>query len=235
MNPYIVLVCPSCGAKTSVRNDEPSVTCDYCGNSLILLPRIAAPTNYPARVADRPRAPMPNRISLKSTAEGFVLSRRWFTPAHIFMAVFALFWDGFLLFWYGMVFSTGAPLIFVLFPLIHLAVGVGITYSALAGFLNTTYIELAGSNLLIDHYPLPWTGNRKLPVVSIDQLYTKEVNKRTKNGQTTTYTVCAVMQDGHKLDLVTGLPDVESGLFIEQKIEEGLHIKDEPIAGELPH
>jgi len=245
MNPYIVLVCPSCGAKTSLRQDTPAATCDYCGNQLILRPGYAPAGYAPApppgyapspspRQAERPPAPLPERLKVKELPDGFLISRRWFTPAIIFMTFFAVVWDGFLLFWYGAVISGGAPGFFALFPLLHVAVGLGLTYYVVCGYVNTTYIELSKGLLIIEHYPLPWPGSRRIPVSNLDQLYTKEVTKRSKNGASTTYTVCVVDTNGRKLDLVTGLPDAESGLYIEQQVESHLRLPDRPVAGELP-
>jgi DNA-directed RNA polymerase subunit RPC12/RpoP len=249
MNPYIVLVCPACGGKTSLRQETTAATCDYCGSQLILRPGFSPagysppgylPGGYSPAQADsscrpeRPPAPLPERLKVKDLPDGFLITRRWFTPAIIFMTLFAVVWDGFLLFWYGAVVSAGAPTLFVLFPLLHVAVGLGITYYVLCGYVNSTYIELSRGQLIIEHYPLPWPGNRRIPVAELDQLYTKEVIKRSKNGASTSYSVCVVDKSGRKIDLVTGLPDTESGLYIEQQVESHLRIADRPIAGELP-
>jgi DNA-directed RNA polymerase subunit RPC12/RpoP len=233
MDAYTVLVCPSCGAKTSLRQSTATATCDYCGNELILRPGMGGPALFSGVNRDRPMSPMPEQMSLKETPDGFVITRRWFNASFIFLAVFSLFWDGFLVFFYSMLISGGAPLPFALFPLIHVAVGVGITYYTLAGFLNSSFIELSKGTLLIDHSPLPWPGNRRIPVADLEQLYTKEVSRRTKNGSSTSYTVSAVIKGGKKIDLLTGMPDPETGLFVEQQIEIALRIPDLPVAGEM--
>src|SRR5262245_34370871 len=59
---------------------------------------------------------------------------RWFRPAqHLFALLFAVCWDAFLVFWYTTAAVSGGPWLVFVFPLIHVAVGVGITYGALSG------------------------------------------------------------------------------------------------------
>lgn len=233
MDPYVVLVCPACGAKTSVRSDEASVVCDYCGNNLILRPELRQATHYAAAVQTRPAAPMPKNLSLAAAPDGFTLTRRWFSLGNIFLTIFVIIWDGFLLFWFGGVAAVGAPPIFFIFPLLHVAVGILLTYTVLAGYLNTTEIRLAGSLLSITHGPLPWPGNTQIPVTDLDQLYTREVVQHSENGSTTSYILCAVLKNGRALKLVKSLPDAETSLFIEQQIESSLGIQDRPVAGEI--
>ena len=45
------------------------------------------------------------------------------------------------------------------FPLVHVAVGVGLTYSVLATLFNRTEVELTADSLRVRHGPIPWKGS----------------------------------------------------------------------------
>lgn len=233
---YTVLVCPTCGGKTSLEEGTPLATCMYCGNQLILRPAAGErlPSSPPPAAVGRGDAPMPANVLLDTAGEGMTITRRWFSPRHIFLGVFSLFWMGFLVFWYGMAFSVGAPLIAILFPLLHLAVGVYLGYSALAGFINTSVIKVTHNQFSVTHGPLPWPGNLNLAAGELEQLYTTEVTRRTKNGTSTSYSLCAVMRGGRKIDLLKQVDTPDTCFFIEQQVEQYLRIDDRAVAGEMP-
>jgi hypothetical protein len=71
------------------------------------------------------------------------LEVRWFQPKAIFTMFFAIIWCGFLVVWYSIALQTPSPGGFMLwFPLLHVAVGVGLAYWSLAMLLNRTRIAL---------------------------------------------------------------------------------------------
>jgi hypothetical protein len=153
--------------------------------------------------------------------------RRWFQPAkHLMMLVFAIGWNAFLVFWYGVAFSGGGPWIMFVFPLVHVAVGLGVAYGALAGIMNRTTIRVTGDRLRIRHAPLPWLGNREVPVDELEQVYCTQKEHRGKNGVTFTYEVKTATKGGAGMTLLTGLPEAEQALYIEQTIEKALNIVD---------
>lgn len=237
---YTVLTCPQCGGKTNLSTDTRSATCEYCGSQLLLNAAPETLTPHSARrddplrpIAPRAITPRARGILVESTAEGLTIRRRWFHPRYIAMAFFCVVWDVFLLFWYGAAFNMNAPAIMFLFPLIHLAVGAVLTYTTLAGFLNTTYVDLTHSEVRIEHAPLPYPGNKRLAAADLRQLYTQEVTHRTKNGTTTTYTLNAITLSGDKLELIKDLDSPEAGLFIEQQVEQYLGISNLRVSGEV--
>jgi hypothetical protein len=183
---------------------------------------------------DRPRVLMPAGFAIDDSAVGLRITRRWFSGVFIFLAFFCIAWDSFLVFWYSMAFGGGAPWIFKVFPIVHLAVGVGLTYFTLAGFLNTTTIQVAMDELTIQHGPLPWFGNHRLSVHDLDQLYSQQEMNRNRNGVSYSYKVNAVTKGNRKITLVSGLTEADQALFIEQQLENYMRIKDRPVPGELP-
>ena len=190
----------------------------------------------------RPAVPLPDGLVLtvgqpappadyRSAAGGsgeLTLTRRWFGPQHLFMLFFCIAWDAFLVFWYGIAIKSGGPWIMFVFPIAHLAVGVGITYSALCGLLNRTVIQIKDGVLSVRHGPIPARGNRTIPVHEVRQLYTEEVvgSKGAK-----TYKLNAVVASGSAHALASDLSNPQQALFIERAVEDHLGLADQPVAG----
>jgi hypothetical protein len=182
----------------------------------------------------RDPAPLPEKFNVSRTGHTMAVDWRWFGAKYIFLAFFCAAWDCFLIFWYATALTTGNAMM-ILFPIAHVAVGVGLTYSTLAGFLNRTRVEATAARLRIQHYPMPWLGNRELASDTIEQLFTKEKVSNGKNGQTITYEVHAILRpDSRRQKLIGGLDDVGQALWLEQALEAHLRVADEPVAGEVP-
>jgi hypothetical protein len=179
------------------------------------------------------KAPIPEHISMEPTSGGLLFSYRWFSPAYIFLAFFAIFWDAFLVFWYSIATSQDAPLVMLLLPIVHVLVGIGITYFALAGFLNKTFILVGEGKLTIQHVPLPWPGNRVLQASDLTQLYSEERVIRTRNGTRLKYQLNAITHENKKITLMSNLTAPDQVRFLEHKLEEFLGITDVPVQGEM--
>lgn len=234
MSYYVVLTCPTCGGKTNLFADTRTATCEYCGNQLLINPPAGAIPKSDGR--DAPRSaivPRARGVNVQNVPNGVEISRRWYHPRYIFLAFFCAIWNVFLLFWYGAAFSMNGPAIMFLFPLIHVAVGVMLTYTTLAGFLNTSTISLNRQEISVRHAPLPYPGEKTIPAGDVRQVYTQEHVRHTKNGTTNSYNLSAVTRGGEKLDLLKGLDSPEAALYIEQQIERYYNIADEPVAGEI--
>jgi hypothetical protein len=233
MADFITLACPSCGATIQVVPGSNRYKCDYCGSVHILDKPGAVVEEAP--VLKRSMVPVPKGVDVKENSLGLRITRRWFSLKYVPLAFFCVAWDAFLLFWYGAAFSTNAPWIMICFPIAHVAVGVGLTYSVITGFINRTILEVTPGKLQLWHEPLPWTGEVKMDTDDIKQLYSKEKSTRGENGTSYTYELWMVTRDGRSRKLLSGLDSSDVPLYIEQQIEAWLHIQDLPVAGELAH
>jgi hypothetical protein len=253
--------CTSCGARipaSDVNLDRMVAKCGICDSVFDFSEQLAAATSGSRQ---RRRAPvgLPARMkilvdeSLRRGGEGgyrraerptrgdLVIQRRWFDPAkHLFLLLFCVAWDGFLVVWYGALLSGspgvrsgGSMLMAYLFPLLHVSVGVFLTYTVIAGLFNTTEIGLRGDAFFVRHGPIPWRGNRTLGASTIKQLFCQEKISRSKNGETRTYQLSAILDDDGRLALVGDLPELEQALFLEQALEERLGIVDVEVVGEV--
>lgn len=176
---------------------------------------------------------LPEGMEAFNNGDSLEITRRWFSLANILLTVFTLFWCGFLAFWYATALQGGNLAMF-LFPLIHVAVGVGLSYYVLAGYVNKTYIHVDHFAISIRHAPLPWFGSRTVDAQDIKQVYVKRhISHSRRGGTSVTFEVHALTHSGKNLKLLGGLKNGEQALFIEQEIEKFLRIEDVPVRGEM--
>lgn len=228
------IACKRCGAlipADDVSLETMVAKCRSCNAVFSIAEQVAPGDGWGSRAALD--VPLPERFVVERPAGALQISWRWFTPAAIFLAVFAVFWNGFVCMWITMALAGGAGA-FALFATIHALVGLGVAYGALTMFLNTTTVAASYSALSVRHGPLPAPGNLELPRDALRQLYCVEHVSRSRRGSSVTYRVQAVKADGSSAALIKGLASAEQALFLEQELERFLAIKDERVRGELP-
>lgn len=238
------LSCSQCGATVQaadVNLDRLLAKCAQCNHIFAFAPPGGAPG---AGALARRMVPMPPQLTI--VADGatgadepyrgpsagrprLVIERRWYTPALFFFVFFCLFWDGFLVFWYAMALKAWI-LPALVFPVLHLAVGVVLTYRTICGFVNRTRIAIEHETLTVRHGPLPWPGARSIATSDLAQLYCEE--HHAKKGQRS-FSLAAMLRSGAKVTLLEGLPEPDQALYLEQLIESRLAIEDVPVAGSL--
>lgn len=235
------LSCEVCQAPLrpeDVRLDLAVAKCHSCNAVYDLSGRKARGSSAPASQEKpklvRAKAPLPPRFKVEEEDGAATrITWRWFSIIHIFMIFFCIAWDGFLITWYGIAFATDSPIIMIIFPIAHVAAGVGLTYYTLTGLVNRTTIEVSRNHLSIRHGPLPWPGQMDAPGRQFTQLYGVE-NSRTSKGTTTySYDLFALDREGRKIKLITGLTDKDQVLYLEQTLERRLGIEDAPVDGEV--
>lgn len=229
------LYCKSCGAPIEaeeIDTDLGLVRCTHCGSVFSLggLPRPDGPGAF--RTYERQAVPMPDKVDVIDAGGELQITYRWFSPKYIFLIVFAVFWNGFMLVWHGISLASGAWFMSV-FGLLHTADGIGLAYYTLAGLLNKTTVWIGMGQMAIRHWPLPWLGNRQLQASDIAQVYSRERVSHSKNSTSYSYQVQAILQNGRKQELLGGLSDVDQALYIEQEIERHLGIQDRPVRGQI--
>ncbi len=177
---------------------------------------------------------MSPKLQINEHANGLNIRFGWFHYSAIFLVFFCVFWDGFLVFWYALTLGS-APLIFNLFPLLHVSVGVGLTYYTICLFVNRTDVLVDRYGISVRSGPLPWPGaNKNVPVADVEQLYVVEKVSHGKNGTTYTYTLMASLKTGAKVKVLESGQSLEVHQMqeIERKIETFLGIPDYAVSGE---
>ncbi|WP_375764776.1 serine/threonine protein kinase [Archangium gephyra] len=179
--------------------------------------------------------PRPEKLHVEDSGGSYAVWWSWLAPRHFMTGLFSLFWMGFLLF-----FLLGSGLWVAPFLLLHFAVGAGLSYSSLSGFLNKTRLQLTPDALEVRHGPLPWRGNRRLNPREVTHLYCTRDELARSFGltvwpwpfSTATYSLHAVV-GGRKVTLLKGLTEPDRALFLERTIEERLGLPDLSVDGEL--
>jgi len=224
------VTCPSCKREIppeDINIQSAIAKCSACGEFFMLgnnQQGVAAP-------AGKPQVAMPKNITVFRDMNALIIKRHWFSWTVIPLTLFAVAWDSFLILFYSAAIAGHAPLTFMLFPLIHLSVGVFITYTVLTGYLNSTEVRITGGSISVLHGPLPWPGNKVLTTENIQQVYCIQSN--FTNNRSVTYDLCALYKCGTREKLISGIDQPEQARFIEQQIEAVLGIADAPVAGEM--
>ncbi|HEX2208425.1 MAG TPA: hypothetical protein VHG93_12135 [Longimicrobium sp.] len=229
------LACPSCGARIPAEDMNLSAMaarCRACHAFVDLHAVLPAAQSATTAGAEALPVPLPPQFQVQERGRDVTIIHRWFTWAYPVLGVFCAVWMGFLLFWYAIALQPGTPLMMKLIPLVHVAVGVGLCYVTVAGFVNRTTISIDRDHVSVRHGPLPWPGNLDVPGTALEQLFCTAKSVGQQRVQTI-YHVDAVLKDGRQLRLIRGLGAREQALFIEQAIEKHLGIADRRVRSEM--
>jgi hypothetical protein len=231
------LSCPSCGASfraSDIDKDLGIASCRACDAVLDLRSRSPADeARLDALTRPAPAAvPLPQKFQVSEAPGSLDVRWRWFTPAHLFLVVFALFWNGFMATWFTISFTQGAWEM-AAFGTLHAGVGVMMGWWALGGLVNSTHVSLGQGTLTVKHGPLPWPGNGTWKREDLAQLYGEENVSRGKNGTTVTWSLCAMLRDGRRVKLLKGLTEKAQVLWLESTLEKRMNIVDAPVTGEM--
>jgi len=180
----------------------------------------------------RPLAGKPQNLVMQQANGEMVVQFRWFSWKYLFLAFFCVMWFGFLAFWYLLALNVGSRMMLLL-PLLHVAVGLFLAYSTVAGFINTTTLRIAGGRLSVRHQPLPWPGAVNLSTADVQQLYCEEKIVQIKGGTRRVYSLSALLRDGKRKKVVRDVDSPDLPIFLEQHAEAWMKIADAPVAGEL--
>lgn len=236
------LYCPTCNREIPAADINIRLAAAKCAtcNTVFQFQDQLEPVSAP-RSAALP-VPAPKKFIIEDFGSDLTIRWRWYSHAVWALLFFCLFWDGFLIFWYGMMFFAGKNmrgeagwfwLLPILFPLLHVAVGVGLTYFVLCSFINRTVIRVTGGELTVRHGPLPWGGNRTVSTFDVTQLYCTEKVRSNRRGYSTSFELNALLSDGEKVNLLTAIEELDQALFLEQKLEQHLKIEDQRVPGEV--
>jgi hypothetical protein len=157
-----LLRCPACGAAIDAHDVHAELgiaNCRSCRGVVDLRSRAKA----------RGEVGAPLSFTVEETGDTLQLTWRWWRARHWMQAIFCIAWDSFLIFWYSN--TSGSPWIATVFPVAHVAVGVGLTYATIAAAFNRTRITVESGVVTIAHGPIWWWGNRVLAALDVEQIY----------------------------------------------------------------
>ena len=233
------------------RKDPPmKILCRSCGNPIIadnldIKGRAAKCTNCNhifdfsdqfggKRRKKRKNVALPKNMAMTRDIMHLEITRRWFGWKTILLTFFCLGWSGMMVYWYWRFISEWDTRMMV-FAIVNGLIGIVITYTTIAGYLNKTYVRADRDFITIRHCPLPWFGNRSIPSHELDQLYSKMNIYRSRRGSTLfyTYDLRARTRSEQNIKLLSNLPERHQVLFVEQEIERFLNLEDRPVKEEI--
>ncbi len=176
---------------------------------------------------------IPDNFKIDKNFQYLRIAIKWFGFKFIVLTLFVIVWDAFLINWYSMAFSSSfqssVDLISILFPLLHVIVGIGLTYYVLAGYLNKTFVDVDSNSITVRYEPLPLWGNKKISTKIIEQLYYEWDDFwgiPSKRSGYHFYAVYAITNEKKIIKLVRGLDNSQQASFIKQEIERFLNIDE---------
>jgi len=195
------LSCKNCGeplAAGQVNLQTGLASCAACNAVFTVAGQGITPTPAPPS--------RPPRIETSEFGPAKEWRWKWWNAGYAVLLVFALLWNGFMLFWYGAAIwmildGESGGWVMATFGLIHLSVGIGIGYTVLAGLRNTTTIRHAPGVLEIAHRPYSrffgggqWE-TRTFTAIRIETIY--------GNKGRISYRLMAVRSEGNPLKLLS--------------------------------
>ncbi|QDU39478.1 hypothetical protein Mal4_38230 [Maioricimonas rarisocia] len=232
------LKCPCCDAPLTPPEGRGQFYCQFCGTP------VSRPQAPPRSEADdsyvdepQPAVAIPEKIEVEELGSDLRIAWRWFNWSVLFLIPFCIAWNAFLIGWYSIAFSDNGPpgafrFIMMVFPLAHVAVGLGLLYACLLMLFNQTIIRISYGNMSIHHGPIPAPGNRTIPVDDIDQLYIKHKRSQGKNGTSHQYPLLARLKSGQEVNLLPRHSELDVSRAVEHLVESHLGIENRRVAGE---
>lgn len=123
---------------------------------------------------------LPRGLRIVEDFDATVIRRTWWSRQHLFLLLFTLVWNGFIVTWFLSEHDKDASA-----PWIHVGIGVALAYVMLACTLNRTDIELRPGVIRIRTYPIPWARSRTISVSQLEApriQYTCDVNGEPRFG-----------------------------------------------------
>lgn len=249
------LDCPHCGSEVPAKNINIGrlvavcPTCDTVfqfgsGGEAVAPSAPATPTATPyvekTKLKQKPRKVAPSRAIRTfddTQTGGFEIHKRARSSGNkggmAGMVFFTVLWDGFMVMWYGIAFSTGAWEM-ALFGTLHGAVGVGLTYWVLTYYFNVTRIAVTPAQVTVTTTPIYVHAPRRFDATHIDQFYVRSTGYEV-NGKPH-FEVMADILGEEPQKVVGGFINYADAVYVEQEIEHYLGIEDMPVPGEAnPH
>ena len=239
----LALKCPACNAPLEAPADRPRFFCRFCGTPVELSEldrsgsddRNEAPPSKP-----KPLVPIPDELQVETFGDELMIRWRWFSWAVLFLIPFAIAWNAFLIGWYAMATGIGADLpgpmkwVFLIFPIGHVAVGLGLVYAILTMLFNRTTVRVRHGELSVSHGPIFYPGSKSLPVDDIAQLYcTVELNPGKHGAANLRHPLHAQLKSGRSVVLIKSSTNRNLLRAVEQLLEQHLKLEDQPVDGEV--
>ncbi len=170
---------------------------------------------------------IPEGLDLVPAADGAVIRKTWLSWSVLPLAIFVVVWDSFLFFWYSNALAkSNIPWIMIVFPIGHVAVGVGLTYYVIASLFNKTDVIVTLSGVQVRTYPAPWPGNKNVGAGDITDVIVRERARPRRGGHSVTYSVMYAGQSRKERKLIS-VSQLDQAEYIANAIRAALNLPGE--------
>ena len=189
---------------------------------------------------EKPQVEAPKRFQIENWGPELKITFRWYTHAVWVLIGFCVVWDGIIVAFYSAIIPDlldskfqMMELFGLLFPVLHVLVGLALTYACVASLLNKTTIKVSRHDLEISHGPVPCGKTIVVPAGDIQQLYCVKKEHRHKRSTSYSYELNALMRDGVSQTLLKNLQEYRQARYLEQELETHLEIEDQRMGEEV--
>ncbi len=230
---YRNLKCPNCNKQILSKNIHLDKNLAKCKDCDVLI-ELQEENNSVLHQRKEEIFVIPRGIEVLKMMTELNIDIKWRHSTNFFMMFFVIFWNMIIL-PFAIYAILAGEIIFLLGLSIHLLVGIGLIFWALAALFNTTYIVVDEKLISVQHRPFKlFYKEYNLDVNEIDQLYVKRyVNGRTNGNPNYAFALMINMKNKEEFQLLKGINKAPQAIFIEQQIEKFIGVKDKPMAGEF--
>jgi hypothetical protein len=201
------------------------------GHSIVLLIKPGLVDSYDLFVDDRSLITGkfgPDRVKVNETPDGLVLvynGRRAVFGLVLFIGL--VFVAVSVPMFTSMVGSGALTLADTMYlPLIFPIAGLVLVYWSLVKMFNKTTFAVSSYGVSVKQAPIPWFGNKELPMADIEELYCESYERKSRSGDgpvsvTMTfllYRICARLTGGKKITLLSDLDKCYEALFVNRQL-----------------
>lgn len=232
------LRCPACGAPLPADDVNVARGVAVCRPCDVIY-SLGDGADEPAPALDD--LPIPSSLQVTDDPDVLVIERKWNRMQGLALGGFFALWDTFLIFWYSIALfaDDGPQLLMMLFPLLHVAAGVGGTWTALANLFNTTRVEASAKVVRTKAGPIPTPGGDIAHDIAdtVQFFVDRSTNPLRFNAGSTAserFRVCAFQRDGTVVPVHKGIDSLSEARAIERLLERRYGMRDVPLKGEVP-
>jgi hypothetical protein len=158
----------------------------------------------------------------------------WLSAEYVFIAVVATFADVFVTSAFVHAGSSGwspspnATWTTYAVGVVMLVVPLVLTYLAAVGLFNSTVVDVVDGFVRVQHGPLPWFGNRRVPAADIAEIFFDETKFFRKGSRhpIIMYNVNAGTRNGETFRLLIELPSLTPALLCQLHLDKWLKLRD---------
>jgi|MDTC01.1.fsa_nt_gb hypothetical protein len=181
--------------------------CSHCRTVMSFAEDLRQTGSKVTKSGPRPEALRNEDLEVEDKPQRLRFTKPWYQPGLFFLLFFYIAWNGFLVDYYTIGFNASGPpkWIILLFPIVHISVGVGLLYTVITGFLNRTTVEVRSDRFSVRHGPIPFRGNQTLQAHQIKQLFCQGPIHR----------LIAVLQDNRKVTFLSKYTNHDLVLYLD--------------------